>query len=806
MNKVIQQIHRIALLQAAGERTDGQLLESFVSHREAAALEALVRRHAPMVWGVCGRILHNHHDTEDAFQATFLVLVRKASTVRPREMVGNWLYGVARQTALKARATRAKRQTRERQVTDMPESAVKERDLWNDLLPVLDQELSRLPDKYRVAIILCDLEGKTRKEAARQLGCPEGTMAGRLTRARIMLAKRLTRRGVVLSGGALAAVLSQQAAASGVQASVASSTIKAATLLAAGKAAATGAISVKVATLTEGVMKAMLFTKLKTVLAVVMILGFMAAGATILTSRTAAGQEDKPPVVEKPVDTSAKQEPEMKEEEFAWGKEVNGLQLGLTLVPADKNAYCLGEQIKFEVRVRNVSKAPITISYGLPESEPKITDAKGEKVHVAMPAILDFIVIPTEKVLKPGETVALYQREVAVERVLEGKADPKAEVGIPTIRVPAGKYKIAFDEFVQRDLIISTGEVEFEVKDKSDKESSEKKEGFTAWGKEVGGVQAGLGYLPGQDRAYRTGETVRLVVRVRNVGKKEVKFSYFNEFFYENPPTVTDGEGKLVPLEGAGLSGLAVLVQINLPPGKEVKLSEMNLELRPASEKGKERPVWKLFGTGKFQMQQENVGGGNIGTGQIKFDPILSKLGTGKLELEVKDAEKLPEMKDFTALGKEDADQKVDQKLRVPENDPANEQLTKTLLALDKQLWDAAKSGDWKVYDRLLARDFIGHSAASGRSDKQGSVENVKNRRYSEWTIRDVETKEISKDVAILTYVYSCKVNPVADGTVEKYQNRRTSLVWTKRDGAWVLVFCQETGDTNAPSTIDERR
>ena len=126
MNKVIQHIHRIALLQAADERTDGQLLESFVRRREAAALEALVRRHGPMVWGVCRRILHNHHDAEDAFQATFLVLVRKAATVRPRKMVGNWLYGVARQTALKARATRAKRQTRERQVMDMPEPAVTE--------------------------------------------------------------------------------------------------------------------------------------------------------------------------------------------------------------------------------------------------------------------------------------------------------------------------------------------------------------------------------------------------------------------------------------------------------------------------------------------------------------------------------------------------------------------------------------------------------------------------------------------------------------------------------------------------------
>ena len=126
--------------------------------------------------------------------------------------------------------------------------------------------MSRLPDKYRVVIVLCDLEGKTRKEAARQLGCPEGTVASRLARARTMLAKRLARHGLAVSGGALAAVLSQKAASAGVPTSVVSSTIKAASLFAAGQAAATGAISVKVAALTEGVLKTMLLTKLKIVM------------------------------------------------------------------------------------------------------------------------------------------------------------------------------------------------------------------------------------------------------------------------------------------------------------------------------------------------------------------------------------------------------------------------------------------------------------------------------------------------------------------------------------------------------------
>jgi DNA-directed RNA polymerase specialized sigma24 family protein len=130
MSEVIQHLRRTMLLRDGAGLTDGQLLEDYLSRRDKAALEALVRRHGPMVWGVCRRVLRNHHDAEDAFQATFLVLVRKAASIVPRQMVANWLYGVAHQTALNARATAAKRKERERQVTEMPEPAVTEQDLW----------------------------------------------------------------------------------------------------------------------------------------------------------------------------------------------------------------------------------------------------------------------------------------------------------------------------------------------------------------------------------------------------------------------------------------------------------------------------------------------------------------------------------------------------------------------------------------------------------------------------------------------------------------------------------------------------
>ena len=171
LDRVIQTLRRATLPHEEAALTDGQLLESYVRGREETAFAALVR-HGPMVWGVCRRVLPKHHDAEDAFQATFLVLVRKAASVVPREMVANWLYGVAHQTALKARATAARRGAREKQVTTMPEPALEGHGRWDDLQPLLDQELSRLPDKYRAVLVLCDLEGKTRKEAARHLNVP----------------------------------------------------------------------------------------------------------------------------------------------------------------------------------------------------------------------------------------------------------------------------------------------------------------------------------------------------------------------------------------------------------------------------------------------------------------------------------------------------------------------------------------------------------------------------------------------------------------------------------------------------------
>jgi RNA polymerase sigma factor (sigma-70 family) len=264
INEVVRHLRQTVLRHGQAELTDGQLLGHIVERRDEGAFAALLRRHGPMVWGVCRRVLRNHHDAEDAFQATCLVLIRKAASVRPREMVGNWLYGVAHQTALKARSMLAKRRTRESQMMDMPECEAPPEGAWRDLRPALDQALGHLPDKDRVAIILCDLEGNTRKQAARQLGLPEGTLAGRLTRGRALLARRLARHGPALSSGTLATVLSEEAATASVPPLIMGSTLKALTSIAAGQTAAASAVSANVAALTEGVLKSMFLTKLKT--------------------------------------------------------------------------------------------------------------------------------------------------------------------------------------------------------------------------------------------------------------------------------------------------------------------------------------------------------------------------------------------------------------------------------------------------------------------------------------------------------------------------------------------------------------
>jgi RNA polymerase sigma factor (sigma-70 family) len=304
----VEYLRRAALLAHGGDFTDAQLLDEFILRRDEAAFEALLRRHGPMVLGVCRRVLHHTPDAEDAFQATFLVLVRKAATIIPRQMVGNWLYGVAYRTSLEARAAGTRRRANEKRAADMSMRESADELVRRELRAVLDCELDRLPDRYRAAIVLCDLEGKTHKEAARQLGWPQGTLSSRLVRGRAMLAKRLTRHGLAPAGGALA--LSQSAAPAAVPVALQTATLRAMTAMASGQAAMVAVTPARVVSLTEGVAKAMLLTRFKHVAVVLLALVLAGTGAGLLGRRATARQDDPRPAsppasIAAPTDTQA---------------------------------------------------------------------------------------------------------------------------------------------------------------------------------------------------------------------------------------------------------------------------------------------------------------------------------------------------------------------------------------------------------------------------------------------------------------------------------------------------------------------
>lgn len=275
---VLSHVRRLALGRDGGDLTDAQLLTCFLEDQDDAAFTVLVRRHGPMVLGVCRRVLRDLHDAEDAFQATFLILLRKARSIAEPERLGNWLYGVAFYTARNARTARRRRQAAHdrllafaKQQTEVEEP--------NDWKPLLDQELSRLPEKYRVPLVLCELEGQSRHEAAEQLGWSEGTLSSRLARGRALLRQRLTRRGFAISAAALAGILHTQTAAA-VSPALVTGTLQTASAVTSGSAI--GAASTTAITLMHGVVHAMFLTKLKITAMWIAIVGMLGLGVALV--------------------------------------------------------------------------------------------------------------------------------------------------------------------------------------------------------------------------------------------------------------------------------------------------------------------------------------------------------------------------------------------------------------------------------------------------------------------------------------------------------------------------------------------
>ena len=254
--------------------TDDVLLRRFSAERDEAAFAALMRRHGPLVLGVCRRVLPDANDVDDAFQATFLVLAKKSGSITQGAALAGWLARVACRVAVTARTDAVRRRKLERQVGAMnPDRATEA--TWNDLRPMLDEEVDRLPGKYRLPVVLCYFEGKSHDEAAQELGWPKGTVAGRLARARELLHRRLTRRGIALSAGGLALLLTEQATPAAVPAQLMNASLQAAIEYTSHNlAAATHAVA-----LADQMMQTMIWTKVKWTAGAMLAVGLVGVGA-----------------------------------------------------------------------------------------------------------------------------------------------------------------------------------------------------------------------------------------------------------------------------------------------------------------------------------------------------------------------------------------------------------------------------------------------------------------------------------------------------------------------------------------------
>jgi RNA polymerase sigma factor (sigma-70 family) len=291
---VLPQVHRLFGVGSVAGLSEGQLLERFLAGRDEVAFEALVTRYGPMVLGVCRRLLADAHEAEDAFQATFLILVRKAGSLRRSDLLEHWLYRVAYRVAARARAESFRRRAREQQGLEVLAESREKTDDLADLKQVLDREVGRLPEKYRTAIVLCDFEGRTNEEAARRLGCPVGTVRSRLSRGREHLRGRLTRLGLAPSAALLGAILAPEIATAAVPRRLIGATVLAARTFRAGKTASLGVVPASVLSLSEGVLQAMFLTKLKMTAAGLLALGLLATGVSVLAQQPAPNPAAEP--------------------------------------------------------------------------------------------------------------------------------------------------------------------------------------------------------------------------------------------------------------------------------------------------------------------------------------------------------------------------------------------------------------------------------------------------------------------------------------------------------------------------------
>jgi RNA polymerase sigma factor (sigma-70 family) len=421
----IRRLHTLVRADQAGALTDGQLLERFALRRDEDAFALLVRRHGPMVLGVCRRLLRHEQDAEDAFQATFLVLARRAPSVRCRAALGSWLYRVAVRAAHTARGRAEPPGAAAWAAACGADADPAGEAAWRELRPVLDEEVCRLPEKYRAPVVLCYLRGKTHEAAAAELGWPRGTVAGRLARARDLLRRRLTRRGVTLSAGALATALSGGASAA-VPEGLARGTAAAAGRFAAVSEGA--ALSAHAAELARGVLHAMFLTRLKLVGVVLLLLTCFAGLGSFALGRTdAAPEEPQPPAKAEPLPAPKAPAPVTRD------------GLALTLRPL-KAVFPAGEAPAVEVTLKNVADKALTLhhdpSWAYPSRRFVLEEVETGRQRTCGLFFPNDPVL-TDKKLSPGESLTTKQD---LSHLFE--VPPKNQPLRDPLRLGPGKYRL----------------------------------------------------------------------------------------------------------------------------------------------------------------------------------------------------------------------------------------------------------------------------------------------------------------------------------------------------------------------------
>jgi RNA polymerase sigma factor (sigma-70 family) len=587
---MLRHLRALAGAEGGADESDAQLLRRFAAARDEAAFAALLRRHGPLVLGVCRQVLRDPHDAEDAFQATFLVLAKKAGSIREREALGSWLYRVAFNLATTARTSAARRRAREREAGTMAQAPPAGDAPAHDWQPLLHEEVNRLPEKYRVPVVFCYLQGSTHEEAARRLGWPVGTVKGRLARARDLLRDRLARRGLALSAAALTASLGRDAVAAPVPAGLLDATLRAATSFAAGRMPA-GAVSALALALAQGALKTMTLTRLAVITLLLFLAGAAGTGGLLLASRVPGPDkpaDPRPPrVVRSPV-RAPQPRPESE-----------GLKVVLS---SDRPQYKPGEPVSLTLDLTNNGTKQFTYPHYKLEDllGLTVTDPDGKAVkRILNPVEIGRAYI--QVLVKPGEKVAVIQGLQGVNLPKAG-TDRYLRHSYFPMDAP-GRYRLRFQvgEALSNEIVVTV---------------NPEKVGKPAEAK-------GLKVVVGSDRAeYRAGEPVSLTLTVTNNGKEAFSCMHHQLQLLEGL-SVVGPDGKEVKPVGTRAQINFAQIAVTVPPGGTTTVKDglrgINL-VKPEEGTDIRQTYYPMDAPGEYRLRFR-VGGATSNELRIKITP-----------------------------------------------------------------------------------------------------------------------------------------------------------------------------------------